>query len=50
MKRNTPQKRYEERQRESRGMVKVCIWIPASAKQRVLKMAAELRRLAGGES
>lgn len=38
------QKRYEEKNLERRGLVKVCIWIPPLARARVLKMADELRK------
>ena len=41
------QDRYRKRQIETRGLVRVSIWIPTEARDRVLKMAKKLRRLAG---
>lgn len=43
------QERYQRRQRDTRGMVRISIWIPEEARDRVLKMAEKLRRLAKHE-
>ena len=42
------QARYDQRNVVQRGLIKVCIWIPEAARERVIKMAAELRRAASG--
>ena len=41
-----PQARYREKQSEQRGLVRLSIWVPESAREQVLAMAAKLRKLA----
>ena len=40
------QERYEKRNKQERGLVKVCIWIPEESRERVVAMAETLRKRA----
>ncbi len=41
-----PQRRYREKQADQRGLVRLSIWVPESAREQVLEMAARLRKIA----
>jgi len=41
-----PQERYREKQLTERGMIRLAVWIPAEARDRVLKFVKSVRQQA----
>jgi len=39
------QERYRERQTDKRGMVRLSVWVPAEAREKVLALCARLRKV-----
>ena len=40
------QDRYRERQMDKRGFIRLCIWVPPDAKEKLVALADKLRRIA----
>ena len=44
------QGRYQERQRDRRGLVRLTVWVPAEAREKVMALADKLRKIAKKET